>query len=99
MSTQLIVLGTRRQDSDEDYKAYVSVAGPLLFGAGGTISAQYDQTAHIAGDGGPQQVLVMDFPDEQTIQGVFQSQEYAKVVPNRDAAFENISVIVTSSEN
>lgn len=97
MTAQLIVLGTRHADSDADYEAYVGVAGPLLFGAGGAISAQYNRTSHIVGDDGPQQVLVMDFPDEETIQNVFDSPEYAAAVPNRDAAFEHISVIVASS--
>ena len=97
MTAQLIVLGTRRPNSDSDYQAYVSVAGPLLFGAGGAVNGQYDRTAQLAGTEGPQQVLVMDFPDEETIQGVFNSLEYAAAIPHRDAAFEQISVIVASS--
>ena len=95
--TQLIVLGTRRPDSDEAYGAYVAVAGPLLFGAGGTVAGQYARTDQLAGTDGPQVMLVMDFPDEASIRGVFDSAEYAAAVPDRDAAFESIDILVAES--
>ncbi|MCP3975493.1 MAG: DUF1330 domain-containing protein [bacterium] len=88
ISVQPIVVGTRRPDSDSDYNAYVGIAGKLLFGAGGTINAQYDRLGQLAGDGGPEQVLVMDFPDEETVRGVFDSPEYQLGIPHRDAAFD-----------
>ncbi len=97
MSVQLIVLGTRSPDSDDDYNAYLGVAGKLLFGAGGTIKAQYEKTSQLAGDEGPQQVLVMDFPDERSAAEVFDSDEYLSVVANRDRAFDRLSVIIAGA--
>ena len=95
MTAQLILLGTRRPDSDGDYKAYVSVAGPLLVGAGGTWNSQYDRVSDLAGDG-PEQVRVMDFPDEDAIQAVFASPEYQKVIPHRDKAFEQLRIMIAT---
>lgn len=97
--TQLIVLGTRHPDSDAAYGAYVGVAGPLLFGAGGVIAGQYDRTGTLAGGDGLQQMLVMDSPDDASIRGVFDSPEYAAAIPDRDAAFESIDIIVATSAN
>ena len=97
MTAQLIVLGTRRPDSDTAYEAYVGVAGPLLFGAGGVPSGQYKRVSHIVGEDGPEQILVMEFPDEDTIRAVFDSPEYSAAIPDRDAAFEHLSVIVAAS--
>ena len=95
--TQLIVLGTRRPDSDDAYGAYVGVAGPLLFGAGGSVTGQYAATDQLAGTDGPKVMLVMDFPDEASIRGVFDSPEYVAAIPDRDAAFESIDVLVAES--
>jgi len=97
MTTHLFVLGTRRPDSDEAYQAYVGAAGPLLFGAGGVINGQYQTTTQVVGDGGPQNILIMDFPDEDAIRRVFDSAEYANAIPDRDAAFEQITVVVAAA--
>jgi uncharacterized protein (DUF1330 family) len=93
MTVQLILLGTRRPNTDEDYQAYASVAGPLLVGAGGVWNGQYDRVADLGGDG-PEQVRVMDFADEGTIQAVFASPEYQKVIAHRDQAFEQLRIII-----
>jgi uncharacterized protein (DUF1330 family) len=95
MTTQLILLGSRRPDSDDDYKAYASVAGPILVGAGGIWNSQYDRVSNLAGDG-PEQVRVMDLPDEDTIRAVFASPEYQSVIPHRDRAFEQLRIIVAT---
>ena len=95
--SQLIVLGTRRPDSDDAYGAYLGVAGPLLFGAGGTVTGQYASTEQLAGTDGPEVMLVMDFPDEASIRRVFDSSEYAAAIPDRDAAFESIDILVAES--
>jgi uncharacterized protein (DUF1330 family) len=95
MTVQLILLGSRRPDSDDDYNAYASVAGPLLAEAGGVWNSQYDRVSDLAGDG-PEQVRVMDFPDEDTIRAIFASPEYQKVIPHRERAFEQLQIIVAT---
>lgn len=96
MTTQLILLGTRRPDTDDDFKAYVSVAGPLFAAAGGTWNGQFDRVDDLAGEG-PDQVRIMDFPDEDTIRALFGSAEYRQVIPLRDKAFEELRIIVATT--
>jgi uncharacterized protein (DUF1330 family) len=95
MTAQLILLGTRRPDTDDDYKAYASVAGPLLVGAGGVWNGQFDRVSDLVG-GAPEQVRVMDFPDEETIQAVFASAEYQNVIHHRDEAFEELRIMIAT---
>ena len=36
----------------------------------------------------------MDFPDEETITALFESEEYRAVVPNRDRAFSDLRIMI-----
>ena len=41
--------------------------------------------------------IVVDFPDEDSVYKLFGSPEYQAIAPHRDAAYEKIDVIVTST--
>lgn len=97
MTVQLIVLGTRRPDTDNDYDAYAAASGKLFKDAGAIPAARWDRVGHIAGDNGPEQIMVVDFPDEDSIRALFDSPEYQAVVPHRDAAYETLDIIVASA--
>ena len=97
MSAQIIVLGTRAPDSDEAYMAYASAAGALFKAAGAIPAAKYGKIGQVAGESGPQEVIVVDFPDEDSVYRLFDSPEYRAIAPHRDAAYEKIDVIVTSA--
>lgn len=95
MTAQLILLGTRKPDSDQDFMEYASVAGPMFVAAGGEWNGQFDRVDDLA-DSGPDQVRIMNFPDEETIRGLFASEEYQKVVPARDRAFEELRIMIAA---
>ena len=40
MTVQLIIMATRRPDSDEHYEAYASVAVPIMVAAGGSFTGR-----------------------------------------------------------
>ena len=39
----------------------------------------------------------MDFEDAETIRGVFASDAYQALIPDRDAGFSNIEILITES--
>lgn len=94
MTAQLIVVATRRPDSDDDYKAYLSVAGPLMMAAGGAFAANYTKVDDLAGEDGPQQVIIVDFPDETAARSLFKNPEYQAVIPLRDRAFTSLNMVL-----
>lgn len=95
MTAQLILLGTRRPGTDDDYQAYASVAGPMFVAAGATWNSQFDRADDLTGQG-PHEVRIMDFPDEATIRNLFASDEYQQVIPQRDRAFEDLTIMIAS---
>ena len=42
-------------------------------------------------------MILVDFPDEDSVYKLFDSPEYRAIAPHRDAAYEKIDVIVTSA--
>ena len=97
MTVHIIITGTRRPDSDDDYAAYGSVALPVMLAAGGTFTGQYGRIDNLAGEDGPQVVGIMEFGDEAAVRAAFKSPEYQAAVPDRDKAFERFSVILAAA--
>lgn len=96
MTAQLILLGTRRPGTDDEYQSYVSAAGPLLAAAGAAWNGQFDHVEDLAGEG-PAQVRIMDFPDAASIRDVFNSPEYQEIIPLRDKAFEDLGIMIATT--
>lgn len=97
MTVQLIIMGTRRPDSDDDYAAYVNVAVPILVEAGGTFTGQFGRVDDLVGDDGPQVVGIMEFEDEAAVRSAMASPEYQAVVSHRDKAFERFNVTLAAA--
>ena len=97
MTVQLIILGTRRPNSDDDYAAYATVAGPLMSAAGGTFTGRFGRIADLVGESGPQQVAIMEFPNEKAVRTAFESPEYQAVAPQHDKAFEKLNIILAAA--
>lgn len=97
MTVQLIIMATRRPDSDDDYAAYGKVAVPIMVAAGGTFTGQYARIDDLAGDDGPQVVGIMEFADEAAVRAAITSPEYQAVVPHRDKAFERLNIILAAT--
>ena len=97
MTSHLIFIGTRRPDSDDDYAAYATVAGPLLGAAGGRPIGQYQRIDDLAGEDGPQVVGIFEFPDEAAVRSLIESPEYQAAVPHRDNAFERLNIILAAA--
>ena len=97
MTVQLIILGTRRPDSDDDYTAYATVAGPLMAAAGGTFTGRFGRIDDLVGESGPQQVAIMEFPNEDAGRTAFASPEYQAVAGQRDKAFESLNMLLAAA--
>jgi uncharacterized protein (DUF1330 family) len=97
MTVQLIIMATRRPDSDDDYAAYSEVAVPIMVAAGGTFTGRYGRIEDMAGEDGPEAVAIMEFDDAAAVRAAITSPEYEAVVPHRDKAFERFSIILAAA--
>ena len=96
MTVQLIIMATRRPDSDDDYTAYAELAGPIMVAAGGTFTGRYGRVDDLAGEDGPEAVAIMEFADEAAVRAAFTSPEYQAVIPHRDKSFERYNAMLAA---
>jgi uncharacterized protein (DUF1330 family) len=97
MTVQLIIMATRRPDSDDDYAAYANVAVPIMIDAGGTFTARYARIDELAGSDGPQAVAIMEFTDEAAVRTAIAGPEYQATITDRDKAFERFNLILAAA--
>lgn len=93
-STTLIVTAMPNPDEMASVQEYLQGVMPLLMGAGGrpVKRLKVDEVIHGKPSG---MVLVMDFDSDEAITGLFDSEDYAALVPVRDQGFVEMNIQLT----
>jgi uncharacterized protein (DUF1330 family) len=78
-------------DSMEEYR---KAAGSLLMGAGGKMVKRLKVGKVINGNPSAM-AMVMDFDSAEAIITMFESDEYAALIPIRDKGFKEINILLT----
>jgi uncharacterized protein (DUF1330 family) len=92
--TTLVVTAGPNPNEMASVQEYLKGVLPLLMGAGGkpVKRLKVDEVIH----GNPSgMVLVMDFDSADAITGMFESEEYAALVPVRDRGFAEMNILLT----
>ena len=92
--TTLVVTAVPNPNQMESVQKYLQGVMPLLMSAGGSLvkRLKVDQVIHGKPNG---MVLVMDFDSAESITGLFESEDYAALVPVRDKGFAAMSIQLT----
>jgi len=92
--TTLVVTAAPNPNEMASVQEYLKGVLPLLMGAGGkpVKRLKVDEVIH----GNPSgMVLVMDFDSADAITGMFESEDYAALVPVRDRGFAEMNILLT----
>ena len=95
--TTLLVTATPAEGQGEAMGRYLQGVQPLLVGAGGTPVKRVRVTETLTGSAGTALALVMDFENAEAIQGVFTSDAYQALVPDRDQGFSSVDILITEA--
>lgn len=98
MSVKVIALVTINEDQPQALAAYLEATGPLLQGSGAKIVQRFTLTEAVVGNRPAQSLIIVDYPNREAVDLVFQSDAYKNIIPVRDKAFRNYQVTVVSSE-
>jgi uncharacterized protein (DUF1330 family) len=90
----LVVTATPNPNEMESVQSYLQGVMPLLTDAGGQLVKRLKVENLIHGNSNGM-VLVMDFDSDDAVTGLFESDEYAKLVPVRDKGFKEMNIMVT----
>jgi len=92
--TTLVVTAVPNPNEMESVQKYLQGVMPLLMSAGGSLvkRLKVDQVIHGKPNG---MVLVMDFDSADEIAGMFESEDYAALIPVRDKGFAEMNIQLT----
>ena len=93
--TTLVVTGIPNPDEMEAVQAYLKAVLPLLIGAGGKLVKRLKLDKVILGNPSGM-VLVMDFDSAEAVTAMFESDEYAALIPTRDRGFKEMNILLTN---
>lgn len=91
--TTLVVTAVPNPDEMASVQEYLKGVMPLLAAAGGQLVKRLKVGSMIHGNRSGM-VLVMDFDSAQAIKGMFESDEYAALVPVRDRGFSEMNILL-----
>ena len=89
----LIVTATPNPSEMEAVQEYLHGVLPLLQAAGGAIVKRL-KVAEVINGNPCGMVLVMDFDSDETITALFESDEYAALIPVRDQGFAEMNILL-----
>jgi uncharacterized protein (DUF1330 family) len=90
----MIVNAVLNPNEKEAFAYYSEHSGPLFKKAGAKPIAKYKVARSIVGDKELHLVAIMEFPSNQIIIDVFESEAYKKLLPYRDKAFTELEVFI-----
>ncbi|MGF1466404.1 MAG: DUF1330 domain-containing protein [Sandaracinaceae bacterium] len=93
-ATTLVVTAVPNPTEMDSAQQYLKGVMPLLQGAGGKLvkRLKVGDVVHGSPSG---MVLVMDFDSEEAVTTMFESDDYAALVPVRDKGFKEMNILLT----
>lgn len=93
----MIVNATPNPKEQEAYEYYASHVGPIFKQFGGMPFAKYKVSETIVGNQAIQVVAIMQFPNDNAIKNAFDSEAYKSLLPYRNKAFSNLTVLISKT--
>lgn len=96
MAIQVVACLTLNPDEPEAIQTYFDTAMPLIESVGAVIRQRFDIGEAIIGERIAETMMVVEYPDHDALESVFESDDYKAIIPARDKAFLKYSVNVLS---
>ena len=93
--TTLVVTAIPNPNEMESVQEYLQAVLPLFMGAGGKLVKRLKLDKVLLGNPSGM-VLVMDFDSAEEVTAMFESDEYAALIPTRDRGFAEMNILLTN---
>jgi uncharacterized protein (DUF1330 family) len=90
----LVVTAIPNSSEMDSVQEYLQGVMPLLTGAGGRLVRRL-KTSRVVNGRPSGMVLVMDFDSADSVDAMFESDDYRELVPVRDRGFEEMNILIT----
>jgi len=90
----LVVTAVPNPNEMASVQAYLKGVMPLFMGAGGKLVRRL-KTDRVLNGRPAGMVLVMDFESADSVEALFESEEYRALLPKRDQGFAEMNILLT----
>ncbi|MEA1785465.1 DUF1330 domain-containing protein [Arenibacter sp. GZD96] len=96
--TLMIVNAVLIPEQKEAFAEYSEKSALIFKNAGAVPVGKYKVSKTLVGTRSPQLIAIMEFPDQGTIEDVFNSESYKNLIPLRDQAFKELEVFIVQQQ-
>ena len=89
---KLIITAIPNKENMQAMQSYLEQAGPFVPKYEGTFVSRYKTLKHLAGENGAELMTIIEFPDSQTIEAMFNDEEYKKLTEIREKGFTKLNM-------
>jgi uncharacterized protein (DUF1330 family) len=93
--TTLVVTAIPNPNEMDSVQEYLQSVMPLFMGAGGNLVKRLKLDKVLLGNPSGM-VLVMDFDSVEAITALFESDEYAALIPTRERGFKEMNILLAN---
>jgi len=92
----VVLLGKLKPGAPEmpEFQEYMSRSAGNSNAHGGKLVAQYQFTKNLGHGATPDMMFVGEYASREIAEAVFTSDEYKSIIPLRDAAFEEVKILI-----
>ena len=94
MTIRVLALTTLNPDQTEALSTYMATTSPLLEQAKARVVQTYNTQSTLIGETVPNTVTIVEYPDMDAVNFVFQSAEYGLLKEIRAQAFSNYQIAI-----
>lgn len=95
MTTTVLAMVTINEDEPQALARYLEVTGRLMKRANANIVQRFQVNEVVIGEAS-KTIIIVEYPNRDAINLVFQSEEYKALKPTRDKAFSSYDISVVS---
>ncbi len=94
----LIIIGFINPQEKDSFEYYSTEINELYKEARAEVTDRFPIYQTALGDEKPDFVLVVEFPDEKSLQQLFSSEKYKEIAPYREKAFNKLNVLISAKQ-
>ena len=92
----LIINAIADKENTEAMQAYVGKIGPVFEKNGGKFIAKYKVTEQLAGEQGPEVMAIAEFPNNEAIKEMVNSEDFKALAELRAKAYSKLNLMISS---
>lgn len=98
MTVQILAMTSLNPGAESALNEYLSVVGPLMESAGAKLIKRFEVSKDLVGQNEFQFVTLVEYPDEEAVKKVFDSDAYESLAQIKQLAFSSyqISTVVNA---